>query len=68
MIAWWSVTLASLTTRPSGSVSSPVTYAAARAYSRRLPTSSAVGLISAAMSPVRKREFVRGYVSALCSS
>ena len=25
MIAWWSVTLASLTTRPSGSVSSPVT-------------------------------------------
>ena len=34
MIAWWSVTLASLTTRPSGSTSSPVTYAAARAYSR----------------------------------
>ena len=60
MIAWWSVTLASLTTRPSGSTSSPVTYCAARAYSRCVPTSSAVGLISPAMSPDRKREFVRG--------
>ena len=29
MIAWWSVTFASLITRPSGSTSSPVTYAAA---------------------------------------
>ena len=60
MIAWWSVTLASLTTRPSGSTSSPVTYAAARAYSRRRPTSAAVGLSSPTMSPGRKREFVRG--------
>jgi hypothetical protein len=60
MIAWWSVTFASLTTRPSGSVSSPVTYAAAFAYSDRRPTCAAVGLISPAMSPVRKREFVRG--------
>ena len=41
---------------------------AAFAYSGRLPTCPAVGLISPAMSPVRKREFVRGYVSALCSS
>ena len=60
MIAWWSVTLASLTTRPSGSTSSPVTYSAARAYSRWRPTSAAVGLSSPTMSPGRKREFVRG--------
>jgi hypothetical protein len=41
-------------------VSSPVTYSAARVYSRWRPTSAAVGLISPAMSPVRKRELVRG--------
>ena len=40
MIAWWSVTFASLTTRPSGSTSSPVTYFAAAAYSRCTPTSA----------------------------
>ena len=60
MIAWWSVTLASLTTRASGSTSSPVTYAAAVAYSRARPTSAAVGLMSARMSEGRKRELVRG--------
>ena len=60
MIAWWSVTFASLTTRPSGSTSSPVTYAAARAYSRCVPTSPAIGLISPIMSLGRKRELVRG--------
>ena len=43
MIAWWSVTFASLITRPSGSTSSPVTYAAALAYSRCVPTSEAIG-------------------------
>ena len=32
------------------------------------PTWAAVGLISPIMSEVRKREFVRGYVIALCSS
>ena len=68
MIAWWSVTFASLTTRPSGSTSSPSTYCAARAYSGFSPTFEAVGLISPAMSPDKNREFVRGYVSALCSS
>ena len=68
MIAWWSVTFASFTTRPSGSTSSPVTYRAACAYSLCEPTSSAVGLISATMSLVRYLELVRGYVSALCSS
>ena len=50
MIAWWSVTLASLITRPSGSTSRPVTYSAAFAYSRCSPTSSAIGLISPTMS------------------
>ena len=60
MIAWWSVTLASLTTRPSGSTSSPSTYLAASLYSRSAPTSFAVGLISPIMSRVMKREFVRG--------
>ena len=68
MIAWWSVTLASLTTRPSGSTSSPSTYCEAFAYSGWVPTSAAIGLISGIMSPVRYREFVLGYVSALCSS
>ena len=60
MSAWWSSTFASLTTRPSGSFSSDVTYSAPRAYWALCPTSSAVGRISATMSPVRKREFVRG--------
>ena len=68
MIAWWSVTLASLITRPSGRTSRPVTYAAAAAYSRCVPSSEAIGLISPIMSDGRKREFVRGYVSTLCSS
>ena len=61
MIAWWSVTLASLTTRPSGSTSSPVTYGGGRARTRgACPTSAAIGLISPTMSRGRKREFVRG--------
>ena len=60
MIAWWSSTFASFTTRPSGSLSSPVTYSAPFAYWGLWPTSSAIGLISPAMSPVRKRELVRG--------
>jgi hypothetical protein len=60
MIAWWSVTFASLMTRLVGRTSSPVTYAAAFAYSRRAPTSLAIGLISPPMSDGRKREFVRG--------
>ena len=60
MIAWWSVTFASLITRLVGSTSSPVTYAAAFAYSRCSPTWPAIGLISPPMSEGRKREFVRG--------
>ena len=60
MIAWWSVTLASLTTRPSGSTSSPRTYFEPWAYSLRSPTSLAIGFISPTMSFVKKREFVRG--------
>ena len=50
MIAWWSVTFSLLTTRPSGSMSSPVTYSAAAAYSRGAPTIAAIGLISGIMS------------------
>ena len=53
MIAWWSVTFSSLTTRASGSRSSPVTYSAPLRYSGCAPTSSAIGLISATMSVVR---------------
>ena len=53
MIAWWSCTFLSLTTRWSGRLSSEVTYSAAFAYCGLCPTSSAVGLISATMSPVR---------------
>ncbi len=51
MIAWWSPTLASSTTRPSGSRSRPVTYSAAGrvlAVGRR--RARRVGLISATMS------------------
>ena len=47
MIAWWSPTFSSSTTRASGSRSRPVTYWAAAAYSGRRPTCAAVGLISA---------------------
>ena len=68
MIAWWSSTLLLLTTRPSGRSFRPVTYAAPFAYSRCLPTSSAVGRISGIISLVSQREFVRGYVIALCCS
>ena len=50
MIAWWSVTFSSLTTRASGSTSSPVTYSAPARYSSWEPTSSAIGLISSTMS------------------
>ena len=60
MIAWWSVTLASLTIRPSGSTSRPVTYFAACAYSRWEPTRAAIGFSSGIMSLDRKRELVRG--------
>ena len=60
MIAWWSWTLASLTTRPSGSLSRPSTNFDAASYWALWPMCSAVGLISGIMSPVRKREFVRG--------
>ena len=60
MIAWWSWTFLSLTTRPSGRLSSPSTYSDAFLYCALCPTSSAIGLISATMSPVRKRELVRG--------
>ena len=50
MIAWWSPTFSSLTTRASGSWSRAVTYSAALRYCSRAPTSSAVGLISSTMS------------------
>ena len=60
MIAWWSVTFLSLTTRSSGSLSSASTYSEPRRYCGLWPTSDAVGLISGIMSPVRKRELVRG--------
>ena len=60
MIAWWSLTFESSTTRASGSRSSPATYSAALRYSGAAPTSSAVGLISATMSLGRYRELVRG--------
>ena len=53
MIAWWSPTFSSATTRPSGRRSSPVTYPAAARYSSRRPTLAAVGLISPTMSLVR---------------
>ncbi len=53
MIAWWSVTFASFTTRPSGNLSSPVTYSAAFRYSARPPTSAAIGLISPIISVVK---------------
>ena len=52
MIAWWSVTFSLLTTRPSGSTSSPSTYSEAVAYSRCPPTSRAIGLMSGIMSLV----------------
>ena len=50
MIAWWSVTFSSLTTRASGSTSSAVTYSAPLRYSGCAPTSSAMGLISSTTS------------------
>ena len=54
MIAWWSPTFASSTTRASGSRSSDVTYFAPSAYSGpSRPTFAAVGLISGTMSLVR---------------
>ena len=62
MIAWWSVTFASLTTRAERQqVERRCTYARGLARTRGCaPTCSAVGLISATMSLGRKREFVRG--------
>src|SRR3954451_14465163 len=66
--AWWSSTFLSFTTRSSGSLSSDTTYSDARRYCELWPTIWAVGLISAIWSLGRKREFVRGYVIALCSS
>ncbi len=53
MIAWWSETFSSLTTRASGSTSRPTTYSAPLLYSLCEPTSSAIGLISSTMSLVR---------------
>ena len=54
MIAWWSPTFASLTTRASGSRSRPRTYCGAvGVLAVAPPTCSAVGLISATMSLVR---------------
>ena len=53
MIAWWSVTFSSLTTRASGSTSRPTTNSEPLRYSSRAPTSSAIGLISSTMSVVR---------------
>ena len=48
--------------------SGAATKRAAGSYCALCATFSAVGLISGTMSPVRKRESVRGYVSALCFS
>ena len=50
MIAWWSVTFSSLTTRAERQHVEPVTYSAPLRYSGCAPTSSAIGLISSTMS------------------
>ena len=60
MIAWWSSTFASLTTRASGSESSLSTNCAAVAYSGMSTSVAAVGLSCGTRSPESQRELVRG--------
>ena len=60
MIAWWSSTFLSLTTRPSGSFSSEVTYSAPLRYCGVVADQLGGRPDVGDQSPVRKRELVRG--------
>ena len=68
MIAWWSPTFASFTTRASGSESSLSTNCAAVAYSGMSTSVPAVGFSCGTRSPESQRELVRGYVIAFLPS